>query len=79
MAYYHASDMPPPNSAEPVMVDRKAALKAKELLETPEEALARIASGGAKPTHYIPTPPIDVVDYKSVEEAKKKDLWWGKN
>ena len=79
MAYYHASDMPPPNSVEPVMIDRKAALKAKELLETPMEALARIEAGGAKPAHYIPTPPTNIVDKKSAEEAKKKDLWWGKN
>ncbi len=78
MAYYHASDMPPPNSIEPVMIDRKAALKAKELLETPLEALARVAVGGAKPKHYIPTPPLDRQDDLS-SDAKKKDLWWGKN
>ena len=78
MAYYHASDMPPPNAVEPFMVDRKAALKAKDLLETPLEALARVAIGGAKPKHYIPTPPLETsVDQSS--EAKKKDLWWGKN
>jgi ferredoxin len=78
MAYYHASDMPPPNALEPFMVDRKAALKAKELLETPLEALARVAIGGAKPKHYIPTPPLDVLGSQS-SEVKKKDLWWGKN
>jgi len=78
MAYYHASDMPPPNSAEPIMVDRKAALKAKELLETPLEALARVAAGGAKPKHYIPTPPLDAINANS-SEVKKKDLWWGQN
>ena len=78
MAYYHASDMPPPNSVEPVMVDRKAALKAKELLETPLEALARVAAGGPKPKHYIPTPPLENQEVQ-IEELKKKDLWWGKN
>jgi hypothetical protein len=78
IAYYHASDMPPPNAVEPFIVDRKAALKAKDLLETPLEALARVAIGGAKPKHYIPTPPLETsVDQSS--EAKKKDLWWGKN
>ena len=78
MAYYHASDMPPPNSGEPVIVDRKAALKAKELLETPLEALARVAIGGAKPKHYIPTPPLENLEDQD-PEMKKKDLWWGKN
>ncbi len=78
MAYYHASDMPPPNSVEPVMVDRKAALKAKELLETPLEALARVAAGGPKPKHYIPTPPLENQEVQ-IEELKKKDLWWGKH
>jgi hypothetical protein len=70
--------MPPPNAVEPFMVDRKTALKAKDLLETPLEALARVAIGGAKPKHYIPTPPLDVLGVQSAE-AKKKDLWWGKN
>ena len=39
-------------------VDRKAALKARELLETPDEALARVAAGGPTPEHYKPTPAI---------------------
>ena len=78
IAYYHANDMPPPNSTDAVVVDRKAALKAKELLETPLEALARIAAGEAKPKHYIPTPPLD--NPKGLGSmVKKRDLWWGKN
>jgi len=60
MAYYHASMMPPPNDPSPHPVDRKAALAAKELLETPAEARARHAAGGAVPGHYIPTPPVSV-------------------
>ena len=78
IAYYHANDMPPPNSTDAVVIDRKAALKAKELLETPLEALARIAAGEAKPKHYIPTPPLDNLKGPG-SEVKKKDLWWGKN
>ncbi|MFP6712684.1 MAG: reductive dehalogenase domain-containing protein [Rhodospirillales bacterium] len=73
MAYYHASDMPPPNASEPVGVDRKAALKAKELLETPAEALARIAAGGAKPAHYTPTPPLETVG--DGVDAEKVGIW----
>ena len=56
MAYYHADVMPPPDSAEPVPIDRKDALKARELLETPHEALARVTAGTPKPAHYIPVP-----------------------
>jgi len=73
MAYYHASDMPPPNSNDPVGVDRKAALKAKDLLETPAEALARIAAGGAKPDHYNPTPPLEMAEVAA--EDKTKGIW----
>jgi len=57
MAYYHANAMPPPDELGPVLPDRKAAMKAAELLETPDEARARVAAGGAKPEHYEPTPP----------------------
>jgi ferredoxin len=57
MAYYHASMMPPPNEAGPVAVDRKAAMAAKELLETVDGARTRHAAGGGKPAHYVPTPP----------------------
>jgi hypothetical protein len=38
-------------------VDRKAALAAAALLETPDHAHARVAAGGAAPAHYIATPP----------------------
>ena len=38
MAYYHASDMPPPDEQGPVVVNRKQALAAASLLETPDEA-----------------------------------------
>jgi len=57
MAYYHASMMPPPDEQGPVTVDRKAAMAAGALLETPEAAKARQSSGGAAPLHYVPTPP----------------------
>jgi reductive dehalogenase len=58
MAYYHANMMPPPNDPSPHVVDRKAALAAKEVLETPAAARARHARGGARPPHYIATPPL---------------------
>ncbi|HXK53342.1 MAG TPA: reductive dehalogenase domain-containing protein [Hyphomicrobiales bacterium] len=57
MAYYFASMMPVPNDVDPQPVDRKAALAAASLLETPAEARARKAAGGARPAHYVPTPP----------------------
>ncbi|MCC2099016.1 MAG: hypothetical protein KDJ29_19145, partial [Hyphomicrobiales bacterium] len=57
MAYYHANMMPPPDMIEPVPVDRKAAMAAKDLLETPQQARARVARGGKAPAHYTPTPP----------------------
>jgi len=58
MAYYHASMMPPPNDPARHAVDRKAALAAKELLETVDGARARHAAGGAKPAHYVATPAV---------------------
>ena len=57
MAYYHADAMPAPDASALVPVDRKAALAAKAVLETPDEARARIARGEAPPSHYTPTPP----------------------
>ncbi len=59
MAYYHADMMPPPNQDAAVIVNRKEAMKAGELLETPDQARARIAAGGPTPDHYRPTPPMD--------------------
>ena len=56
MAYYHANMMPPPNEPAAHPVDRKAAMAAKELLETPAQARARVAAGGSTPSHYRPTP-----------------------
>ena len=60
VAYYHASMMPPPDQPDPFPVDRKAALAAKKLLETPAEAKARKAKGGPMPDHYKPTPPLGI-------------------
>jgi reductive dehalogenase len=59
MAYYHANMMPPPNDPSPHVVDRKAALAAKDLLETPAQARTRHAASGAKPAHYVPTPLVE--------------------
>ena len=62
IAYYPASMMPPPDQKEPCAVDRKAAKAAAAILETPQQARQRVAAGGAKPLHYIPTPPLDPVN-----------------
>jgi len=60
IAYYNANLMPPPNShGIPIFPNRKEAIAAASLLETPTEAIARVNSGGATPEHYIPTPPMD--------------------
>ncbi len=65
MAIYHASMMPPPDEIGPVAVDRKAAMAAVYLLETPSQARERAATGGAVPRHYIPTPPLNVAGKKN--------------
>jgi len=59
IAYYPANKMPPPNSHGMAFVpNRKEAIAAATQLETPDEARSRIAAGGAKPMHYVPTPPL---------------------
>lgn len=59
IAYYNANVMPPPNShGIPYIPNRKAAIAAAALLETPEQALARINANAPKPKQYLPTPPI---------------------
>ena len=68
MAYYHADVMPPGNLMDPLPVDRKEALKAKALLETPEEAKARLAAGKPKPAHYNPTPALAEVEGQRTDE-----------
>jgi len=57
IAYYNANLMPAPDARGPVKADRKAALAAGDLLETPEEAQDRISRGEPTPAHYAPTPP----------------------
>ena len=60
IAYYNANVMPPPNAhGVPIFPDRKAAIAAAQVLETPDAARARVAAGGAMPEHYIPTPPYE--------------------
>ena len=49
--------MPPPNEPGPVEVDRKAAMAAVDLLETPSQARQRVAAGLVAPRHYVATPP----------------------
>jgi ferredoxin len=66
IAYYNADAMPPPNSQGIIYKpDRKAAIAAAELLETPDEALARMKAGRPKPAHYSPTSPLDESELSS--------------
>jgi len=50
--------MPPPDQPGPIEVDRKAALAAAALIETPEQARWRFAEERTVPAHYIATPPV---------------------
>ncbi|SVC25002.1 uncharacterized protein METZ01_LOCUS277856, partial [marine metagenome] len=43
-----------PGQMEPFPVDRKKALAARDILETPKEAADRCRSGGVIPGHYKP-------------------------
>lgn len=56
MAYYLANMMPVPNDLEAQPVDRKAAVAAGEILESPITAAIRAARGEARPPGYVPTP-----------------------
>ena len=60
IAYYNANAMPPPDAPGPEMANRKAAVAAAALLETPAEATERAARGEPAPEHYIPTPPTGI-------------------
>jgi hypothetical protein len=63
--------MPVPNDNSPQAVDRKAALAALAMMETPLQAKARKARGGAAPLHYIPTPPRnEAVAGKGIDLSK---------
>lgn len=55
IAYYNANVMPSPNAeGVPVVPDRKRAVAAAELMETPQSARQRMAAGGPPPAHYTP-------------------------
>jgi len=74
IAYYNANVMPAPDApAGSAKVDRKAAVASGALLETPAEAVARVARGGPTPEHYVPTPPtgIDPADAERVTSPYK--------
>jgi len=59
IAYYNANLMPPPNSHGIAMPpNRKEAIAAAAILETPAEARERVSRGGPTPEHYIPTAPL---------------------
>jgi len=67
MAYYPANVMPAGNKMTPEPVDRKAGMKAREILETPAQARARVKSGKPKPAHYTATPPLAEKEGERVE------------
>ena len=56
IAFYPASAMPPPDAAGAVPVQRKAAIAARDGVETPASAWRRVAEHGPKPPQYVPTP-----------------------
>ena len=53
IAYYFADQMPPPLHPDPLPVDRKKAIAAKELLETPLQARKRKLEHKPTPDHYL--------------------------
>ena len=59
VGYYHAADMPAPNSAEPVPVNHRAAVARATVLETPQQARLRRQQLKPAPAHYIPTREVD--------------------
>jgi len=54
IAYYNADAMPPPDAKGPFPVDRKAALDAAKVIETPAMARERLKRGESRPKHYAP-------------------------
>lgn len=52
IAYYPANVLPPPADKSAHPVDRKAAVAMTAHIETPAQAVARRARGGAVPAHY---------------------------
>jgi hypothetical protein len=68
IAYTNADMLPPPDWKQPFPVDRKAGVAAAHKLETPAQARERIKRGGAKPLHYVATPPVAKV--QSQEETR---------
>ena len=56
MAYYQAHMMPVPNDLRPQPADRKAAMAEAANLETPLQAMVRLANGEVPPPQYVPRP-----------------------
>lgn len=59
LTYTNADMLPAPDEQGAHPTDRKLGAEAAEKLETPNGARARMARGGPKPAHYVPTPPLD--------------------
>ncbi|MGK0224299.1 MAG: reductive dehalogenase [Limisphaerales bacterium] len=54
VGYYHAADMPPPDSTKPFPTDHKAAVERAALIETVAQASTRRQNSRTIPEHYIP-------------------------
>jgi ferredoxin len=59
IAYINADMLPPPDWKKAFPVDRKAAVAAAQKLETPAQARERVARGGSRPAHYVPTESLE--------------------
>lgn len=68
IAFYPASAMPAPDAASAVPVDRKAAIAARDVVETPTSARRRVAEHKPRPPQYVPTPPQGS-DHRAPPEA----------
>ena len=55
IAVFPASTLPPPDLFAPHPADHKLGLELAARAETVEEAVARVARGGAKPSTYVPS------------------------
>ena len=74
IAYYPASAMPPPDSEEAFPADRKAGIAIAAEMETPAQARARVAAGGATPLIYFPNPKHSGIAIPSAAEQATENV-----
>jgi len=53
VGYYHAADMPLPDTKQPLPTNHREAIKRASVVETPDQARIRVAKAGPRPKHYI--------------------------